>query len=330
MLLASLSNEILLEISSNTFSLPTRSWFPHANDPELSHESVAKAVSQLPRLEHLAIDLVFLQSSTALAHFKNLSSIEAGAQVPVRLRHIAALAVTVSTVDAFTRVIIQSPKLRDFGFVLGDSKTDYGLAYIFQQCNKCGIRLPLDRVRLRKCILSPDILPHLSRLSTIEILESPSFLMETKEGRQSLEEFWRLVTQHQLRLQRIAVDIVPHSLVDYLKSYEGLESFKLCSSNDPGINQSIFDYIEATAAQFYDEALDNHYSTLQLLDLNLAFEDKWCFRRTYTSTIAKCKSLKFLGLGLGFGQLGGPTTPKDPLEEDQPNIVRDLHPPLSR
>ncbi|PPQ73293.1 hypothetical protein CVT24_012316 [Panaeolus cyanescens] len=310
---------LLLPALKALSNLQSFSWFPQANDPELSHEAVARIVSQLPRLGHLAIDLVFLQSSTALAHFKNLSSIEAGAQVPVRLRHIAALGVTVSTVDAFTRVIIQSPKLRDFGFVLGDSKTDHGLGYISQQCNKSGIRLPLDRLRLRKCVPSPEILPHLFHLTTIEILESPSCLMETKEGRQSLEEFWRLVTKSQLRLQHISVDLVPHSLVDYLKSYEGLKSFKLHNFY-LYINQSVLDDIVATTEQFYYEALVNHYSTLRLLDLNLAYEDKWCFRRTYASTIAKCRSLEFLGLGLGFGQLGGTTTSQDPLEKDQPNL----------
>ncbi|PPQ68240.1 hypothetical protein CVT24_005048 [Panaeolus cyanescens] len=291
-------------------------WDPEPKDPAVLQGIVAEIVSQYPRLEQVVVDLPDVRSPL-LSRFKNLRYLSGFSQ--------SSTEVSRPVMEAFAQVMAQSQtSLKHFKFNFGLSKMtgrNKLPAFAFKQCSNSSVVLRLRTLHLERCVPSKTLVPHLAQLSTLRLLQSPPDFVKSKKGKRMFENFWSAIKDAGIQLQHIAVDAAPNSLVAYLKSYAGLKSFKLCKNSS--IDFSV-DGIFGSAERFYEEGLVRHYETLNELEISLSWEDKWCFRRTYQSTISQCRRLKILGLGLGFRQLGGDSkwrTPSELLDVEEPNLV---------
>ncbi|KAF9043940.1 hypothetical protein BJ165DRAFT_1478717 [Panaeolus papilionaceus] len=289
-------------------NLQTFKWEPQTRDPEHSHEVVARTVSGCTQLTHLEINTTYLTTSV-LSHFKNLTFINY-----VAWGSIESVRVPEHVVDGFAQAVIQSPRLSSFRFetVAG---SEHNLDRVIQRCDEACIVLPVKHLILRGCLPPLTLLPHLRKLTSLNILTTPTKVKNAEERRLLFQDLWLGITNEGVQLQHIAVDRVPDALVDYLKSYHGLKTFQL--NNHVRTEDDIIENVYLTAERFYDEALTNHFLTLECLDIDLEYEDQWCFHRTYQKIFAQCNNLVNLAIGFGYGQIGGLRT-TDPLEAENP------------
>ncbi|PPQ68238.1 hypothetical protein CVT24_005046 [Panaeolus cyanescens] len=278
----------------NLSNVHTFAWEVQAKDPVTTHHIVAETVSTYRHLESIQVYLTHL-TTPVLHHFKNLQSIA--------YRSYAVnddIVIPVPVITGFAQAIVQSPKLRSLTFT-GVKGQEYMVDHVFEHCRANGSILPLRNITLIRVHSPIPLLPRISHLNTIEIIDIPS---DSGFALPSLETFWLAVKDRGIQLERIQVDRVPSSLVDYIGSYQGLKSFVLKNEMSSVVNRP---HDDVDAERFYFESLPRHVPTLEILDLHLAYEDKWCFSSLLASSlIAQCTALKMLGLGFGFGQLESP------------------------
>ncbi|PPR06070.1 hypothetical protein CVT24_004228 [Panaeolus cyanescens] len=274
-------------------------WEIHSNEAESSLDQVGKIVSSYPLLESLKLVVFDYGSIPSLRLFRNLLDLDYGGY--------DILAPT-SPIDDLCHVIVQSPKLRKLSF---DSKWYRELDDLLQPCSAAGMQLPLDTIVVESCNSPLSLLPHVHHLKILDLTSSGKYDRYNASRHPDLEKFWLGMLQTDTAITQLGVDHVPPSLIQYLKSYSGLETFRFIASHG-----SPTDVSRNMASDFYNEALANHRATLKKLTIRFDYAEEWCWTPEIQTALSKCTVLRRVKFGVTRAQIEESVPPVLNSEED--------------
>ncbi|KAH6910255.1 hypothetical protein BKA70DRAFT_1272571 [Coprinopsis sp. MPI-PUGE-AT-0042] len=124
---------------------------------------------------------------------------------------------------------------------------------------------------------------------------------------QAVASIWTLLKQADIRLKVIVVDTLPFPLIQYLKTYSGLERFSYLP--EPGIHGWGGLVMNAAAEEsdedvFYGSILPLHHDTITSLALSSFTPQNWEGKNSYTSALVKCVNLTNLSLTVDVANIG--------------------------
>uniref|UniRef100_A0A8H8CGK0 Uncharacterized protein n=1 Tax=Psilocybe cubensis TaxID=181762 RepID=A0A8H8CGK0_PSICU len=166
-------------------------------------------------------------------------------------------------------------------------------------------------------------MPHLVHLTSLILLDvddpfSGNHLVETgqhsnpdvlalfKERKRygsCTKDIWNALTAARVRLEKIVIDNIPQSFLDYLLSYSGLK--KLCLIYPGSVHSDFSDgkASDAMAALLFEQSLSNHARSLENLNIYAAWEGLWCFGGHNRNAISNLTKLKNLGMSVRSSDL---------------------------
>ncbi|KAK0205767.1 hypothetical protein DFS33DRAFT_530372 [Desarmillaria ectypa] len=148
------------------------------------------------------------------------------------------------------------------------------------------VELPLKILSLGGLVMQPSSLPnvfrHLRSLSTLTLdMEVPN-------------QFWELARAEGIKLASVSVAWRNRSLLDYLRSYSGVELLALT------IDVEEVDHEEERrcADDFYHAILPAHLQTLTELYVQPSYAGTWCLEEKHLAALLQCTRLTILRLAL--------------------------------
>ncbi|PPQ68237.1 hypothetical protein CVT24_005045 [Panaeolus cyanescens] len=203
------------------------------------------------------------------------------------------------SLDDIAQVISQSPGLRKLAISLSANQSGYLDQLLCYPSIKDTRKLRLRTMELRDCIPSLNLLPHFHHLRNLSVLmrirlSQPEMIRYKTASR----EFWSMASNAGITLNRITVDYVPKDLIEYLKSYRGLQSLRLYD-----VSKMQLEPHDNMAMYLNDETFCNHKSSLATLVVRCEDGEEWCWNAQIQSAISRCASLEHLSIGVTFSQL---------------------------
>lgn len=128
----------------------------------------------------------------------------------------------------------------------------------------------------------------------------PDLMRDRKRYGSPLEDVWKVLQMAGIHLEKITVNAVPSSFLDYLSSYSGLSALDLVPGGFGDGESS-----DAMATRFYDGRLESHAHSLESLRIMAAYEGLWCFGSHNIESVSNLTKLKHLGMGIRSSDLGG-------------------------
>ncbi|KAF9031592.1 hypothetical protein BJ165DRAFT_1518668 [Panaeolus papilionaceus] len=278
-------------------------------------QRLAKVVSCLNELQNLKLFLDHSPPLPALTHFRNLRTIHYHVLYISDTQKVNGSGLdVVSSAEQLGQVIAQSPNLACLTLKLSGSKGG-DLEKLFAPCRVHGN--PLRHLYYLNISSCPDsyvpLFPYLRSITNLHISEGSDREYDEKSS------LWAALTQQKVSLRYIVLNHIPHGLVEYLKSYRGLKSFRLNQvCNDyprPG------DISDRMAKPFFCEVVPSHASTLVKLVTLCEFENEWCWNSDFQYALLQCKNLEYLCIGITWDQLAhaggasGPNGERSPIHK---------------
>jgi hypothetical protein len=162
----------------------------------------------------------------------------------------------------------------------------------------------LQKLQLSQCGLRFRGRPYLASLTHLEVQH---------RYHQGLASIWTLLKQADVQLKVIVVDTMPFPLVQYLKSYSGLERFSYLPDATMGGWGGPFMNMNVLAEQpdediFYGSILPLHHDTITSLSLSSLTPKSWDEKHSQTSVLVRCVNLTNLSLTVDVASIGNDTT----------------------
>ncbi|KAF8152365.1 hypothetical protein B0H34DRAFT_724892 [Crassisporium funariophilum] len=289
---------LLYDALSSLKSVRSVKWDPGAEDQGWIFTTVMDALRTLPNLRSLHINIDHCKEELRLDKLIGLHAISISGTASKHYEQI---------MEHLSRMIAGSPQLTSITMA-----SNYGrrATPTKPQCTTKPQSLhhlvkyyPKDTAPLRLRFLSMQTyfvcldkitMPHLKFLTSLElknIVYTPeSNRMKEERFESTPNDIWSMLAQGASRLEEISVhnQIVP-SFLKYLKSYSGLKKLKLRIGRFEDGSDS-----DQIALQFYGNALDNHTTSLENLDILARFEGSWYFGAHNQALISKCTKIKEL------------------------------------
>lgn len=295
------------------------------------------ALKCLPNLRHLQISFSKVAVSLELDALRGLEEIVISAEQTSRPQQEEIF-------ENLSKAIAQNP-----GITLIDisgrndganpkTNTFQSLHMLFRYIPATAPPLRLRRLRLKSFLLRLDrfTLPHLAHLTSLSLEDIddpfnrhldnecllknyPEVIQERKRCGSSPGDIWKTLQAARIHLEKITVDDVSTSLLDYLSSYSGLTDLHMEPSGYVDAASS-----DAMAACFFQGPLESHAQSLQALRIKPHFEGLWCFGLHNFETISRFTRLNHLEMSIGSSDLGlqGRNTCQNPhVSESKPNVI---------
>ncbi|KAK0219540.1 hypothetical protein EDD85DRAFT_1028915 [Armillaria nabsnona] len=148
------------------------------------------------------------------------------------------------------------------------------------------VNLPLTRLYLRGLVMPASLLPnmyrHLRSLSHLTLdMDVPS-------------QFWELARAEGIKLVSISVSWRTRSLLDYLKSYSGIQLLEISID----VEEADYEEERHCADDLYHAILPGHVQTLTELYIQPYYAGAWCLEENHLAALVQCSKLATLRLAL--------------------------------
>ncbi len=148
------------------------------------------------------------------------------------------------------------------------------------------VDLPLTRLYLRGLVMQASLLPnmyrHLRSLSHLTLdMEVPS-------------QFWELARAEGIKLVSMSVSWRTRSLLDYLKSYSGIQLLGISID----VEEADYEEERHCADDLYHAILPGHVQTLTELYIQPYYAGAWCLEENHLAALVQCSKLATLRLAL--------------------------------
>uniref|UniRef100_A0A8H7XS09 Uncharacterized protein n=1 Tax=Psilocybe cubensis TaxID=181762 RepID=A0A8H7XS09_PSICU len=295
-------------------------WKPERKDSEQTHKLVMDALKTLPNLRHIDVSVTWLRTPLDLDSVTSLQEI---------IMHEISETLQVDMFEGLAKAVAQNPQLhlidiRNAGFYRRNIDEFQCLHQVFKYYPREAPPLRLRDLRMFECRFRLDdiTIPHLQHLTSLQLLcveehctlpSQPAsqsganldrdLVLQGKDSFCSnLEDVWTAFRSIGVQLENISIDMVPSSFLDYLASYSGLK--KLNIDLHKLRNSELSD---SMAAKFYDKSIIGHTNTLEELILSTSYEGLWCIGPHNFKTLAQCKNMERLCIGVNLSQLPLPS-----------------------
>ena len=290
------------------------SWSPLTDDNEWSQTTVGNALSALPNLRILDLDLKHCKVPLRLDRLTGLNTIV--------LSNVDYARDSEHILDVFAKMVAKSPQLTSIEILpvwsyLRQVAPIYSLHQIFKYYPTDIPPLRLHHLGLNACLLRIDhtTLPHIKHLKSLRLRsfidpyaapydgyeKNPNNGEEQKKVGSHLDSFWRTMATEGIWLEKIVHQDVGPGFLDYLSSYSGLKALTL--TPDPWYRS--LEYSNPMARQFFANLgpLFRHSQSLEDLRIDPCYEGDWCVDTYNVAAISACTNLKEFGMSVLSGQL---------------------------
>ncbi|THU80576.1 hypothetical protein K435DRAFT_767930 [Dendrothele bispora CBS 962.96] len=302
-------------------------WILTSREPKWTHTIIPKALSTLPNLSSLSLNMFHATLSNPLP-FDNLSGLRflsvrsSFSRIENMWRNILDPLVTATRnsqgqleklhldIYAGKEIVQLGELLRKWNHIPNEGVESSRIpGSSSDRSSSLGIRhLILGRANAS---LSSDVLPHLRLLTNVEMREQTTDHIPIDPSLSN--DFFstlRLAT-YPIHLSKISIYTVDKTLLDYLVSYSGLESFKVSSCPSPervtartsGLVADGYD-ANRLARLFYRSVLPNHSQSLTELELTVSKESAWSFCWEHVDKFRMCTKLQRLVVGINPNEIG--------------------------
>ncbi|KAF8953674.1 hypothetical protein BDZ97DRAFT_1679083, partial [Flammula alnicola] len=298
----------LFNAISSLKGVQTVGWITHRKDDENAQKTVMDALKTLPNLRCLHVTIPNCKIPLSLDSISGL-------------REISIVGTSEQyhedTLDSLAKLVAKTPELisieisSNWRYSQPINKTQ-SLHQVFKYYPVNASPLRLRHLGLKVCLVRLDeiTMPHLRHLTSLNLtnIEDPNMrpryamgeeqeetqiLKEQKRYGSSLQDVWKMLTQADVRLEEITVDVVVPSFLDYLSSYSGLKKLNLTPGGFFEGTRS-----DAMASEFFATPFAKHTRSLQELDIGALYEGSWCFGPHNIFAISNCQNLRKLRMSV--------------------------------
>ncbi|KIM40712.1 hypothetical protein M413DRAFT_28489 [Hebeloma cylindrosporum] len=268
-------------------------WIMFEHDPFWARQSVSDAITSLRFLRNLRLLLpgpVFRVPLNGL-HLNRLIHLE--------MIFVAGICSDYdsSIVSEVAGAIAQSPSLAHLEVFYQD---DYPpLVENFLAKRSPQMPLNFSHVAISDMQYNLRVKPQLHALRSLELINTAPFppLEYLMQSRTLMTNFYRSLIDERILLERIVVDDVFPTFLDYLDSYSGvLTELSILYLYKPVAWQELDDL----AARFYASILPKHIGSLEILNISPFFTCEWCFHPREHFLFSRATQLRFLNVSFAF------------------------------
>ncbi|KAJ3509106.1 hypothetical protein NLJ89_g5397 [Agrocybe chaxingu] len=311
LLFDSVVQRCLFRALSSLKSVRSIRWSPSESDSDWIQTTVLAALAELPNLTRINIDIEYWNASLPMRNLQGLTEIAlwGGCSSPSCCEAI---------IDNIAKLIAHSPRLSSLSVELWQDYfaplKDWSFQHLLQEIPNGNPPLSLMRLRLRGAVVSLDsaTLSHLRNLVSLDLqaicnLEDtsafpPGFIHSPQD------DIWVALSSSGIWLEKIKLDFVTDSFLEYLASYSGLKALYVIPENF--LDDASADEM---AVKFYGSGLLSHVQSLEWLEILPRNKGRWCFSSENASFIANLGELSRLHMKV---------TPSNLIiDKDQRNLV---------
>ncbi|CAA7269412.1 unnamed protein product [Cyclocybe aegerita] len=307
----SVLQKYLFRALSSLKSVRSVRWFSSESDSDWIQTTVVAALTELPNLTRISIDIRYWKTALPIRNLQGLTEIALSGRCNSANCYEA-------TIDNIAKLITRSPRLSSLSVepwreYYGPIK-NWSLQDLLQGFPSNNPPLPLTRLRLCGAVVSLDsaTLSHLRHLVSLDLQDvcnlddTSAFSKEFTSSPR--DDIWAALLASGIWLEKIKVDFITESFLEYLASYSGLKALCVIPANFQDDASS-----DEMAVKFFGPALLSHLQSLEWLEILPQNKGRWCFSSKNASFITNFEELSRLHMTVTTANLN--------IDKDQKNIV---------
>jgi hypothetical protein len=272
---------------------PLSRWLIRQSTSPATLGDISRCLSGLPRLVNLEIDCYY-NPFPSLSFFTGLQKLSVSG--------------INSACNGLSTVIANSPDLSKLNVERWSYNSVSPLPDIFESVSSRRT-MHIQSLSLRgfRVQMETEMLRHLQSLQSYQFHHhKPVRSLSTSDD----GLHWKAIRGSGISLRHLVVDCVDSSLLDYLSSYSGLETFRFVPPNrHPNIMSQ--DHDEDLAYRFFTVVISKHAKSLISLFVLVLPASRWCFHKDYLNSLRRCEKLDTLSLSIAINHYDAPSHQSD-------------------